>query len=90
MAQGTYLIRKLSQVRILPSQHMNTASIKLIPPAGKFRVVVVDTFSNEDYVLGDFDVKYDAMMAAMNRGGTMQKAYVYDGNGRRLGNFGNY
>lgn len=47
----------------------------------KYRVVGVDTFSNEDWLEGDFDTLEEAICHAEENGGTMLKMYVYDENG---------
>lgn len=47
-------------------------------PKGKFRVVGVDTFSNEDWLEGDFDTLDEAVDVANKKGGTMTKMHVYD------------
>ncbi|MDD2299107.1 MAG: hypothetical protein PHN69_03595 [Candidatus Pacebacteria bacterium] len=52
------------------------------PKNGKnYRVVGVDTFSNEDWLEDDFDSFEDAKEHAKMRGGTMTKMYVYDKEG---------
>ncbi len=58
--------------------------VELKAPKGKFRVVCVDTFSNEDWVHGDFDTKQIAINKANKKGGNMLKAYVYDDQGKWL------
>jgi hypothetical protein len=51
-------------------------------PAGKFRVLCVDTFANppygEPFVLADCDDKEAAITLAKAHGAPMQPAYVYD------------
>jgi len=47
-------------------------------PAGKFRVVGVDTFDNTDWVQGDFDTLKEALNVANEEGGAMTKMYVYN------------
>ncbi len=56
------------------------------PPAAKFRVIGVDLFSHEDYLVGDYDSKEEAFKIAdernMKRRGTMDDVYyVYDERG---------
>ena len=57
------------------------AEVKLQAPAGKFRVVGVDTFSNDDWVQGDFDTLEEAQATADKKGGEMTKMHVYDDKG---------
>lgn len=52
----------------------------------KFKVVGVDTFSHEDWVEGYFDTKEEALAVAKSKGGVMNKMYVYDKDGKRVGN----
>lgn len=49
---------------------------------GKFKVIGVDTFSHEDWLVG----YYDTFEAAKNAcpGGEMEKGYVYDDKGKCL------
>jgi len=64
--------------------------IKLKAPEGKFRVIGVDTFSNEDWIYGDYDSKAKAIEIADEKGGTMNKTYVYDDTGKHLYNAGEF
>lgn len=50
-------------------------------PKGMFRVIGVDTFSNEDWCNGDYKTKAEAFGEASTKGGTMTKMYVYDDKG---------
>jgi hypothetical protein len=55
-------------------------------PAGKFRVIVVDLFSHEDYLVDDYDSRDEAFTFAdehnMKRSGSMDDVYyVYDDRG---------
>jgi hypothetical protein len=55
-------------------------------PAGKFRVVVVDLFSHEDYLVQDYDSQEEAFKIAdehnTKRRGSMDDVYyVYDDHG---------
>jgi len=59
-------------------------------PAGKFRVVGVDTFDGGDWVQGDFDTKEDALACAKSKGGQMTKMHVYDENGKHVGEAGTF
>lgn len=50
---------------------------------GKFRVIAVDTFSNEDWVEGDYDT-LDLAIAYVKEhttGKNMLKMHIYDDNG---------
>ena len=65
---------------------MNT---ELKAPKGKIRVVGVDLFSHEDYLVGDFDYTIEAFIVAdgnnIRREGPMDDVYyVYDDKGRYL------
>lgn len=64
--------------------------IPLKAPKGKFRVVGVDTFSNEDWLVGDFDSLSMAMEVADKKGGTMTKMHVYDDKGNHLHEAGTF
>lgn len=59
-------------------------SVDLQAPEGKFRVVGVDTFSDEDWIQGDYDTEQEAIDAATALGQPMLKAHVYDDQGRHL------
>lgn len=59
-------------------------AVELKAPKGKFRVVGVDTFSNEDWVIGDFDSIEIAIKTANGKGGTMLKTHVYDDKGKHI------
>lgn len=63
-----------------------------IPEKGfNYRVIGVDTFDNEDYLLGDYMEKDEAIDVAMEHGGEMNKTYVYDKFGSWIGvEFGKY
>jgi hypothetical protein len=55
-------------------------------PAGKFRVIVVDLFSHEDYLVDDYDSRDEAFKFAdehnIKRSGSMDDIYyVYDDRG---------
>ena len=63
---------------------------ELKAPAGKFRVVGVDTFDGDDWVQGDFDTQEEALNVANEKGGTMTKMHVYDDKGRHLGEAGTF
>jgi len=50
-------------------------------PAGKFRVVGVDTFDGTDWLSGDFDTIEEAKTYANKNGAEMTKMHVYDDTG---------
>ena len=62
--------------------------LKALP--GKFRVVGVDTFAHEDYLVGDFDTKDEAILTAKKRGDVMEKMHVYDDTGKHLFDAGSF
>lgn len=51
---------------------------------GMFKVVGVDTFSNEDWVYAEWPTLEEAIECAEHHGGTMNKTHVYDDNGQHL------
>lgn len=59
-------------------------------PKNKFRVIGVDTFSNEDWEEGVFDKVDEAKQVAKEKGGIMTKTYVYDDKGNCLYDAGTY
>lgn len=63
-----------------------------IAPPGKFRVLGVDRFDNEHYIVGDFDTMEEATSVARLRAkhpngspGLCDVYYVYDDTGAYLG-----
>ena|SRR5215831_3439616 len=56
----------------------------LCAPAGKFRVIGVDTFANEECLLGDFDTEKEAVGIAKNEGKDMFVTHVYTDNGTHI------
>jgi hypothetical protein len=61
--------------------------VKLRAPVGKFRLVVVDLFSHEDYVMADYESREEAFKVAdeynRERTGSLDDVYyVYDDQGR--------
>jgi len=61
-------------------------NVELTAPAGKFRVVGVDLFSHEDYLVGDYGSRAEAFKVAddhnTKRSGSMDDIYyVYDDQG---------
>lgn len=58
----------------------------MMAPAGKFRVVGVDTFDRTSWVDGDFDTKDEAVAHAKYRGkdAVMMKLHVYDDKANHL------
>lgn len=65
-------------------------ALELKAPKGKYRVIGVDTFSNEDWIYGDYDSLKEARELAEKKGGNMLKTYVYNSNGTCLFGFGTY
>lgn len=63
---------------------------KLRAPAGKFRVVCVDTFDGGDWVDGDYDTREAALKRAQEKGAPMLCAHVYDDQGKHIGNVGTF
>jgi hypothetical protein len=59
-------------------------------PKGKFRVIGVDTFSNEDWVYGDYNSLNEAKKFAQEKGGNMNMVYVYDDQGNYKFGAGTY
>lgn len=59
-------------------------------PARKFRVIGVDTFPtpNLDYLIGDYDTVEEATQICADRGGPMNKTYVFDERGKMRANAG--
>lgn len=59
-------------------------------PKGQFRVIGVDTFSNEDWVYGDYKTLQEAKDFARQKGGNMNMVYVYDDKGYFMFQAGTY
>ena len=59
-------------------------------PAGKFRVIAVDTFDKTDWVSGDFDDLGSAQthIRRETRGKQMLRMHIYDDQGRHVGDGG--
>lgn len=55
---------------------------------GKYKVVMVDTFSHEDWTKGEYDIIKEAFENC--KGGEMLKSYVYDDKGKCLKSSGTY
>lgn len=55
----------------------------------KYKVVGYDSFSHEDWEVGQYKNKDDAINAAKERAGTMTLMYVYEGD-NRIASFGSY
>ena len=55
-----------------------------LPAEGKYRVIGVDTFANERFIIGDFDSLLIAQGVARLECGTMLKTHVYDDGGRHV------
>jgi hypothetical protein len=66
--------------------------VETMAPAGKYRVVGVDTFDGTDWVEGDFDSKEAATAHADERtdGKEMLKMHVYDDKGRHVYDAGTF
>ena len=60
---------------------LTEAGVELQAPAGKFRVVGVDTFSHKDWVQGDFGTFKEAKDTADKKGGDRTMMHVYDDQG---------
>ncbi len=52
-----------------------------VAPAGKFRVIGVDTFDGGDWHQGDCDTVEEACKLAKDHGGSMTRMYVYNDSG---------
>lgn len=63
---------------------------QLKAPAGKFRVVGVDTFDGTDWIERDFNSKDEALSHANWNSGTMLKMHVYDDQERTVDSFGSF
>jgi hypothetical protein len=59
-------------------------------PKNRYRVVGVDTFSDEAGIIGDYYSQSDAIAMANERGGTMYRTYVYDDQGQYIHSAGTY
>lgn len=55
----------------------------------KYKVVGYDSFSHEEYPIGEFKTQGEAMEEARKHGGTMNLAYVYF-KGEQLAKYGTY
>jgi hypothetical protein len=53
-------------------------------PSGNWRVIGVDTFDGEDWIIGDFPCYDEAIIQADANGGNMRKTHVYDDQGNHL------
>ena len=60
--------------------------IELRAPTSKFRVVGVDTFDGDDWVVGDYPTldEAKAVVRDQTKGKEMLKMHVYDEDGRHL------
>lgn len=59
-------------------------------PAGKYRVIGVDTFDGTDWREGDFETKDAALAHAQSKGDQMTKMYVYDDQGNYIAQAGTF
>ena len=57
-------------------------------PAGKFRVIGVDTFDGDDWVQGDRDTIAEAQELAKEKGGEMTMMHIYDDQGNNVDSAG--
>lgn len=65
-------------------------NLELKAPAGKYRVIGVDTFDGTDWVSGDYDTLDQAKQNAKDEGGTMLKTHVYDDTGKHVFEAGSF
>jgi hypothetical protein len=65
-------------------------TLTLQAPAGKYRVVGVDTFDRTDWVEGDFETREAALAHARAKGGEMLKMHVYNDRGAHIGEAGSF
>ena len=79
-------------LRIGPHIGRKPGEYQLQAPAGKYRVVAVDTIEDitADYLLGDFISLRAATEVAREHGHCMKPAFVYDDRGTLLARFGSY
>ena len=59
-------------------------------PAGKFRVIGVDTFDGSDWLDGDHDTLVAAQEVANEKGGEMTVMHIYDDQGNNVGGAGTF
>ena len=59
-------------------------------PAGKHRVIGVDTFDGGDWVQGDCDTLAEAQELAEEEGGEMTMMHIYNDKGEHVGNAGTF
>lgn len=57
---------------------------------GKYRVEGYDSFSNEEFHVGEYTTAEEAINVAKRKGGTMTLMYVYDPKGKRIFQAGSY
>lgn len=55
-----------------------------------FKVVGYDSFSHEEFEVGEYKTKDKAINVADKKGGQMTLMYVYDQNGKRIYKAGTY
>jgi len=70
----------------MPPKDSLAGSGQLIAPKGMFRLVGVDVFSGpfEDFLIGDYENRADAVRECSAKGKKMSPAYVYDDRGRMI------
>lgn len=68
-------------------------NLTLKAPPGKFRVIAVDTFTRDednDWVVGDYDTRDEALTVTRTEGGEMLKTHCYDDQGTHLAEGGTF
>lgn len=66
-------------------------TIKLKAIKKNYRVIGVDTFSGEVYLIGEYKGKEEALDIAKGKGGIMNITYVYDKKGEEIsGGYGTF
>jgi len=63
---------------------------ELIAKEENFRIVWVDTFDGDDWVIDEVETLKEAMDIARSRWWTMLKTHVYDSSGRHRGEGGSF
>jgi hypothetical protein len=56
----------------------------------KYKVIGYDSFSHEDFPVGQYDTEEEAVEVAKEKGGVMTLMYVYDPTGKRIFTAGSY
>ena len=55
-----------------------------------YKVIGYDSFSREEFNVGEFSTKDEAVSVAKDKGGVMMLMYVYDAIGNRVARYGEY